>query len=69
MNVVLTIPDQKYIGENSEQILAEMKEYRSLTGKRWLPFNYDLGYANAKEWHNALIEEIKSLKKANHGAD
>lgn len=63
MNVVLTKTDQKYIHEHSKQIMAEMKEYGSLTGKNWHPFNYDLGYANAKEWHKALLEEIELLKK------
>lgn len=62
MNVVLTKTDQKYIGEHSKQIMAEMKEYRRLTGKGWHPFNYNLGFANAEEWHNSLVEGIKSLK-------
>ena len=62
INMVLTKTDQKYIGEHSEQIMAEMKEYGSLTGKNWHPFNYDLGFANVEEWHKSLLKELKSLK-------
>ena len=62
MNVVLTKTDQKYIGEHGKQIMSEMEEYENLSGKRWHPFNYDLGYSNAEVWHKALIEELKSLK-------
>ena len=63
MSVVLTKTDQKYIGEHSKQLMAEMKEYRGLTGKCWHPFNYNHGYMNAEEWHNDLLAELKSLKK------
>jgi hypothetical protein len=63
MNVVLTKTDQKYIKDHSEQIMEEMIEFGGLTGKRWHPFNYNLGYSNAEEWHNALIKELKTLKK------
>lgn len=62
MNVVLTKTDQKFIQEHGKQIMAEMKEYRAMTGKCWHPFNYDLGYANAEEWYNSLHKEINSLK-------
>ena len=62
MNVVLTKTDQKFIKEHSKQIMSDMKEYENLSGKRWHPFNYDLGYANAEEWHKALLEAIQSLK-------
>ena len=62
MNVVLTKTDQKFFGENGKQIMSEMKEYSKLSGKHWHPFNYDLGYRGAEEWHNALLEELKTLK-------
>lgn len=63
MNVVLTKTDQKYIKEHSKQIMAGMNEYEGLTGKIWHPFNYNLGYSNAEEWHKSLLEEIKLLKE------
>ena len=63
MTVVLTIPDQKYIGEHSKQIMAKMKEYRDFTGKCWPPFNYNRGYASAEEWHKALLEKVESLQR------
>ena len=62
MNVVLTKPDQKYIEDYGKQILTEIAKYRGLTGKRWHPFNYDLGYSDIEEWHNALLEELKTLE-------
>jgi len=61
--MVLRKSDQRFIQDNSKEIMEKMKEYHALTGKIWHPFNYELGYANMKEWYDALLGEIKSLQK------
>lgn len=60
--MVLAKTDQSYIGEHSEKIMAKRLERKSLTGKSWGPFNYDRGYDNAKEWHDARIAAVEKEK-------
>lgn len=57
--MVLTKVDRAYMGEHGKEILTELKEYRTLVGEIWPPFNYDLGYGNINEWHDALIAELE----------
>lgn len=61
--MILKKTDVKFIEDNSKEMMEKMKEYRAITGKGWPPFNYELGYANMKEWYEALLTEIKALKK------
>lgn len=61
--MILKKSDVKFIEDNSKEIWEKMTEYQDLTGKIWHPFNYELGYANMKEWYEALLTEIKALKK------
>lgn len=61
--MVLRKSDQKFIEDNSKEIMEKMTEYQDLTGKIWHPFNYELGFANMKEWYDALLKEIRSLQK------
>ena len=61
--MILKKSDVKFIEDNSKEIMEEMEEYDVLTGKIWPPFNYERGYANMKEWYEALLAEIKALKK------
>ena len=63
MIMVLRKSDQKFIQDNSKEIMEKMKEYRAITGKGWHPFNYELGYANMKEWYDALVKEVRALQE------
>ena len=60
--MVLRKSDVKFIEDNSKEIMEKMKEYRGITGKGWPPFNYERGYANMKEWYDALLKEIEALR-------
>lgn len=61
--MILKKSDVKFIEDNSEEIWEKMTEYQDLTGKIWPPFNYERGYANMKEWYDALLKEIEALRK------
>jgi hypothetical protein len=40
-----------------------MGEYERLTGKMWEPYNEELGYTDAREWHEALLNAIADARK------